>query len=120
MHPLRPGRRIKSQGGYFSYQIIGACCRLYDREDLPWPSCSLQWRGKQPSWNRIGKRLIADIAASKCPSYYAECTDMQGHSWEQVLTFYDQRLHREAQKWWYSKVPANMSYPELNCDWTLG
>jgi len=120
MHPLQPGKRVKSQGGHYNYKILGACCRLYDREELPWPCCSLIWKGKQPSWNRIGKRLIADIAASKCPSYYCECTDTQGFTWTQVLTFYDQKLYKEAQKWWYSKVPSHMSYPELTCDWTLG
>lgn len=35
--PLQPGQIICSPGGTFKYKIIGACCRLYDREKLPYP-----------------------------------------------------------------------------------
>ena len=51
MDPI--GKKIRSPGGSFVYEIQGPVCILYDREQLPWPCCSLQWRGKQPSWNRL-------------------------------------------------------------------
>jgi hypothetical protein len=40
-HPLVPGQIIHSLGEAFKYKIIGACCRLSDREFLPYPCCSL-------------------------------------------------------------------------------
>ena len=49
---LEQGQTFRSPGGGFSYEVIGPCCRLYDREELPYPSCSLQWKGKQPSWKK--------------------------------------------------------------------
>ena len=113
-HPLNADKRVRSHGGCFSYKILGPCCRLFDRNELPWPSCSTAWRGKQPSWNRVGKRFVPDIAASRCPSYYVEGVDIQGFKWKQVLTFYDQKLFPEVRDWWYSKVPKHKPYPELN------
>ena len=101
------GKRIKSPGGSFVYEVIGPICRLYDREGLPWPSCSLQWRGKQPSWRRIGRRLIPDIAAQRCPSYQVVGVDSTGTRWEQPLTLYSRRLSQVEKEWWYSKIKPN-------------
>jgi len=42
-----------SPGGQFSFRVLGPCCRLFDREELPWPCCRLAWRSKEPSWRRI-------------------------------------------------------------------
>jgi len=57
------------EGSHFLYQIIGPVCRLYDREELPWPCCSLSWMGKSPSWNRQGVRFTRDLGAKNAPSY---------------------------------------------------
>jgi hypothetical protein len=114
MHPFEPGKYIRSPGGSFVYYITGPCCQLYDREELPWPSCNLQWKGKQPSWNRIGKRFVPDIAASRCPSYSVLARDLHGNQWEQVFTLYYERLTPFERAWWYSKVPAGKSYPTLD------
>ena len=112
-HPLEEGNRFKSPGGSYTYKVIGPCCRLYDREELPYPCCNLSWRGKAPSWNRIGKRFIPDIAASRCPSYSVEGIDVEGFKWLQVLTFYHQRLSSDVKAWWYSKVPKSKPFPTL-------
>ena len=92
---LGHGKKIRSHGGSFVYEVLGPVCRLYDREELPWPSCSLQWRGKQPSWNRQGKRFVTDLAASRCASYAVKDQDLWGSRWSQELTIYAQRLRRE-------------------------
>ena len=102
------GKKIRSHGGSFVYVVLGPVCRLYDREELPWPSCSIQWKGKQPSWRRIGKRLIPDISAQRCPSYSVIGIDAVGNKWHQVMTMYDQRLAGEEKEWWYSKKMAKM------------
>lgn len=86
----QPGQIIKSPGclGY-TYEIIGAVCRLYDREDLPYPSCSLAYKptadnlakrggfrmGKQPSWRRIGRRFVEDMASAGRPVFSVRCLD---------------------------------------------
>ena len=112
-HPLAAGKKLRSPGGSFHYVVMGPCCRLYDREELPWPSCSLQWKGKQPSWNRVGRRFVPDMGASRCPSYSVRAYDQWGVSWEQVLTIYSERLTMQAKRWWYSRYVPNQTYPEL-------
>lgn len=112
-HPLPYGKWLKSPGGGFAYQVVGPVCRLYDREDLPWPCCRLSWRGKEPSWNRVGRRFIPDIAASRCPSYAVTGIDQWGNQWMQILTIYYQRLQGIEKDWWVTKKPAAMAYPEL-------
>ena len=107
------GSCFKSHGGRFGYRVIGPVCRLYDREELPWPSCSLQWRGKQPSWNRVGKRFIADIAAARCPSYQVEGVDAYGNTWEETLTLYSEKLTPDLKQWWITKKPTAHSFPDL-------
>jgi hypothetical protein len=70
------------EGSLFRYKAIGPVCRLFDREELPWPSCSLQWRGKMPSWNRQGSRFTRDIGAKNSPSYSAR---LVGHKVSKVF-----------------------------------
>jgi len=106
------GKIIRSPGGSFVYEIQGPVCVLYDREQLPWPSCSLQWKGKQPSWNRIGKRFVPDLAAAKCHAYRVKASDLWGTTWEQVLVLYDRRLSRQEKHWWYFKGPSSQQPPD--------
>tara|TARA_B100001173_G_scaffold307745_2_gene316819 strand:+ start:819 stop:1163 length:345 start_codon:yes stop_codon:yes gene_type:complete len=108
---LENGKKIRSYGGNFIYEIVGPVCVLYDREELPWPSCSLQWKGKQPSWNRNGKRFVPDIAASRCGAYAVFAQDLWGATWTQVLVFYDQRLSKREKRFWYWKGPASQLPP---------
>jgi hypothetical protein len=111
-HPLDSGKRLRSYGGSFVYQILGPCSRLYDKEELPWPSCSLNWRGKQPSWNRIGHRFVPDMSASRCPSYYVQAWDQHGNTWFQVLSLYDCKLTKAEKRWWTWKGPDGRTPPE--------
>ena len=101
-HPWPTGYIFQSPGNQFSYRVIGPCCRLFDREQLPWPCCRLQWRGKEPSWRRIGRRLIADFSAKRYPSYCVELLGYQG-AIPLVTTLYTHRLSPPQQHWWYSK-----------------
>lgn len=102
---LDPGTSFRSPGGSFSYVVAGACCRLFDRDTLPWPSCSLAWRGKQPSWRRQGRRLVGDLAARRFPSYAVIGIDRDGNTWESVVTDFTFKLRPEMAAWWYSKTP---------------
>ena len=96
-----------SIGGQFSYRVLGPCCRLYDREELPWPCCRLSWKGREPSWKRVGKRLVPDIAAQKCPSYSVEIIEPGAKSTITILTSYSERLDSSLEEWWYSKRPRS-------------
>ena len=109
---LTTGKRITSPGGSFLYEIQGPVCVLYDRNELPWPSCSLQWKGLQPSWNRQGRRFVPDITASKCPSYQVTAEDTSGCRWQQVLTLYSTRLNRNEKDWWYWRYKPNQAPPD--------
>lgn len=108
---LHHGAMFKSHGGRFGYEVIGPCCKIYDREELPWPSCSLQWKGKQPSWNRVGKRFVPDLAAARCPSYQVRGVDAYGVTWTQTLTLYDEKLTPELRQWWITKKPVAAPFP---------
>lgn len=95
---------IQSPGGSFTYKIIGKVCVLFDRENLPYPCCSLQWKGKQPSWRRVGRRYIPDISCLKFPSYYVELLDDYGNVIDaRVLTVFWKKLSLKESSWWYSK-----------------
>jgi len=109
---LPSGKWKKSPGRNFAYQIIGPCCRLFDREALPWPSCSVSWRGKQPSWNRVGKRFVADMGAARSPSYSVIGVDRAGNCWRQILTIYYEKLNPAEKQWWYTRKPTGKSWPE--------
>ena len=101
-HPLQHGQIFFSPGCHFSYRVIGPCCRLFDREQLPWPCCRLQWRGKEPSWRRIGKRLIVDLATKNHPSYSVEIVG-QGALEPIVITLYSVNLPPAVRQWWHSE-----------------
>ena len=98
-----------SPGGQYSFRVIGPCCRLYDREELPWPCCRLAWRSQEPSWKRIGHRFVADLAARKCPSYAVELLQSGTRPTVTVLTLFSQRFEDGLQEWWYSSKPGSMS-----------
>lgn len=110
---LESGTSFRSPGGTFSYVVVGPCCRLYDREQLPWPSCRLSWKGKEPSWNRVGRRFVGDIAVKRFPSYSVIGQDRHGHYWTDVVTDFTYRLPDAVRRWWYANIPpAGHSFPD--------
>ncbi|MFE4106730.1 hypothetical protein [Almyronema epifaneia] len=102
-HPWPTGYIFQSPGGHFTYRVVGPCCRLFDREQLPWPCCRLQWHGKEPSWRRIGRRLVPDMATRKFASYNVEIVGQGYRSESFVITLYTFALPPEQQHWWYAK-----------------
>ena len=61
---FKTGSVQSSYGGQYSYKVIGPCCRLYDREELPWPCSRLAWRSKEPSWRSAGKVTSGSVDQS--------------------------------------------------------
>ena len=109
---LDHGDTFRSPGGSFQYTVQGPVCRLYDRTELPWPCCRLSWKGKEPSWNRIGRRFVGDIAAKRFPSYAVLGIDRDGNSWTEVKTDFTFLLPRAIRQWWYSQIkPTGHAYP---------
>lgn len=106
---MQPGDMLQSPGGAFSYEVTGPCCRLYDREQLPWPCCRLSWRGKEPSWKRVGSRLVADMAVRRYPSYSVTGRDRYGCMWQSVVTDFSTLLPRDLARWWYARRPPSGS-----------
>jgi hypothetical protein len=105
---LDSGSVHASPGGHYSFRVLGPCCRLFDREELPWPCCRLAWRSKEPSWRRIGRRFVADLAARRCPSYAVELLQPGARSTAAtVITLFPVRLNPPMQEWWYSRNPAS-------------
>lgn len=102
-HLLKPGQVFYSPGRTFKYRVVGPCCRLYDRECLPYPCCSLDWRGKQPSWRRIGRRFVPDVATQRSPSYCVQLLNYPNS--EFVITLHWFKLSAQQQQWWYAKRP---------------
>lgn len=110
IHPLEYGQIIASPGCHFSYRVIGPCCQLFDREQLPWPCCRLQWRGKEPSWRRIGRQFVLDMATRGHPTYSVEILDpgyaqRRGAAYSAMpvlLTLYWVNLPQPMNEWWYS------------------
>ena len=96
-----------SPGGQYSFRVIGPCCRLFDREELPWPCCRLSWKSKEPSWRRIGHRFVPDIAARRCPSYSVEIFQPGSRAIPTVLTFFPNKFNSVMQEWWYSRHPRS-------------
>ena len=82
---FKTGSVQSSYGGQYSYKVIGPCCRLYDREELPWPCSRLAWRSKGPSWRRIGSRFVADMASRNCPSYSVQILEPGSKPVETVI-----------------------------------
>lgn len=105
---LCKGQVIFSPSGRFKYEVIGPCCRLFDREDLPWTSCSLQWRGKQPSWRRIGRRFVLDQGSKRHPSYAVRLLDQDYETRPQLLTLYWLPLTAQEQEFWHSRKPQTV------------
>ncbi len=105
---LAHGSLHTSPGGQYSYRVLGPCCRLFDREELPWPCCRLAWRSKEPSWRRVGRRFVPDLAARRCPSYAVELLQPGSRLTHTVLTLFPQRLSPALQEWWYSKLPTSL------------
>lgn len=119
-HLLQTGEILYSPGGHFCYRVVGPCCRLFDREQLPWPCCRLEWRGKEPSWRRIGKRYVPDLATKTHPSYSVEILG-QGCSGKTIeITLYSVKLSPTEQEWWYAahkhpraEYPLETAIPNL-------
>ena len=101
------GTEHTSPGGQYSFRVLGPCCRLFDREELPWPCCRIAWRSKEPSWRRVGRRFVADLAARRCPSYAVELLQPGSRPTVTVLTLFPLRLSAPLQEWWYSKQPTS-------------
>jgi len=103
---LEHGTVHASPGGQYSFRVIGPCCRLFDREELP---CRLAWRSKEPSWRRVGRRFVPDLASMRCPSYSVELLQPGSRPTATLLTLFSMRLTPELQEWWYSRQPKSMA-----------
>ncbi len=104
---LEYGSIYPSAGGQYSFRIVGPCCRLFDREDLPWPCSRLAWKSKEPSWRRVGSRFVPDMASRRCPSYSVELLQPGNRPTATVLTLFSSRFTPNMQEWWYSKHPRS-------------
>ena len=102
-HPWPSDHIFESPGAHLTYRVIGPCCRLYDRHQLPWPCCRIQWRSKEPSWRRIGRRFTADLATRSCPSYCVEIIGQSYRSEPVVMTLYTEKLPSDLKNWWHTK-----------------
>ena len=107
---LKEGDTFLTPGGTYRYRVIGPICRLYDREELPWPCCRITgWKGKEPSWRRVGSRFISDLATRNKPSYRVQLLDphtnrvishpLTGET-SMDYTLYWSRLSDERKRWW--------------------
>ncbi|MEL6555721.1 MAG: hypothetical protein AAFQ63_20010 [Cyanobacteria bacterium J06621_11] len=103
IHPWTNGYIFESPGAHLTYRVVGPCCRLYDREQLPWPCCRIQWRSKEPSWRRIGRRFIVDLSTRKHPSYCVEIIGQSYRSEPIIMTLYTFKFSSEQQDWWHTK-----------------
>jgi len=101
-HPLQAGFVFYSPGYHVCYRVIGPCCRLFDREQLPWPCCRLSWRGKEPSWRRVGRRFVLDIGTKNFPSYCVEILELSAAASPLVKTLYWVTLPQHVRDWWYT------------------
>ena len=105
-HPWPTGILFNSPGAHLTYRVIGPCCRLFDREQLPWPCCRIQWHGKEPSWRRIGRRFVADLSTRRHPSYNVEIIGQRYRAEPFVTTLYTVTLSASMQQWWHSKIKS--------------
>ena len=110
---LEHGSIHTSPGGQYSFRVLGPCCRLFDREELPWPCCRLAWRSKEPSWRRVGRRFVPDLAAQRCPSYAVELMQPGSRPSVTVLTLFPLRFSKDLQEWWYSRHPRSKDVTNL-------
>jgi hypothetical protein len=108
---LSTGDTFLSPGGLFRYRVVGPVCRLFDRETLPWPCCRIVgFKGKEPSWRRVGRRLVADIATRTKPSYFVVLVDpitrkpllKDGEIVSMIYTLYWVRLSEQKRLWWFT------------------
>ncbi|MBD2460643.1 hypothetical protein H6G89_06255 [Oscillatoria sp. FACHB-1407] len=121
-HPLQFGDTFSSPGGHFTYRVIGPCCRLFDREELPWPCCRLEWRGKEPSWRRIGKRFVVDLSSKNSPSYSVQILEQHHPGEPLVMTLYWVKLPLSLKEWWYSRrvnEPSDTALDHANSNVSL-
>lgn len=102
-HPWPTGHVFESPGAHLTYRVVGPCCRLYDRHQLPWPCCRIQWRSKEPSWRRIGRRFTVDLATRNRPSYCVEIIGQSYRSEPIIMTLYTEKLSAELKDWWHTK-----------------
>ena len=52
------GKKIRSPGGSFVYEVQGPVCRLYDREELPCPAVPSNGAAS----NQVGAELVAGLS----------------------------------------------------------
>jgi len=69
----------------------------------------LAWRSKEPSWRRVGRRFVPDLASMRCPSYSVELLQPGSRPTATLLTLFSMRLTPELQEWWYSRQPKSMA-----------
>ncbi len=112
VHPLPAGYLFQSPGCHFTYRILGPCCRLFDREQLPYPCCRIEWRGKEPSWRRIGKRFVVDMGTKNSPSYSVEIVGQESRE-PIVVTLYPVKLSPEQREWWISRAKPDSTSVEI-------
>ena len=105
---LEHGSVHASPGGQYSFRVIGPCCRLFDREELPWPCCRLAWRSKEPSWRRVGADLCQIWLPGVAPHIRLSCSSRALALHLRLLTLFSMRLTPELQEWWYSRLPKSM------------
>ena len=60
----------------------------------------MEWRGKEPSWRRVGKRLVVDMGTKNSPSYSVEIVGQEGRE-PIVITVYSVKLLPNDRDWWY-------------------
>jgi hypothetical protein len=100
---LAHGSILNSPGNSFQYEIIGPICRLYDLDQLPYPCCRLQWKGKEPSWNREGRRFVPDMATRKHASYHVKLVGGKNALTDgtlEITLYWKSPLSREIAHWW--------------------
>jgi hypothetical protein len=73
----------------------------------------LAWHSKEPSWRRIGRRFVPDLASRRCPSYAVELLQPGARPTRTVITLFPVRLESQLQEWWYSKQPTSLDL--TNC-----
>ncbi len=111
---MQHGSIHSSVGGQYSFRVIGPCCRLYDREELPWPCCRIAWKSKEPSWRRIGNRFVPDIASRRCPSYAVEILEPGFRPSFTILTLFSDRFDSDLEEWWYSRHPKSRNVTNIS------